>query len=153
MIDRCFGKFRSFAAAVVIAFLLLAASSGCSNNGSQRVAVWGDVTWKDKPVPTGIVYFSPDTKKGNKGPQGFALIKNGHYDSRDARSKGCVTGPQVVIVQGCNGEGISGTFPYGRPLFASYEMPVEVSAEGGQMDLKIPDSVPPATAASGSDVE
>jgi hypothetical protein len=117
------------------------------------VAVWGDVTWKGQPVPYGVVYFSPDTKKNNKGPQGFALIKEGHFDSRDAKSKGCVTGPLVAVVQGCTGEGRSSTFPYGKPLFASHELSLDVPAEGGQLDLTIPDSAKPYVLAPGSEVE
>ena len=138
MVARGLHKSLFVTATALLAFVAIA---GCGKKDSGRVAVWGEVTWKGRPVPMGVIYFSPDTKKGNRGPQGFALIKDGHYDSRDARSKGCVTGPQVVVVQGCNGLGVSGDFPYGRPLFASYEMPIEVAAEGGQMDLTVPDSV------------
>jgi hypothetical protein len=136
-----------------LAFLSATAAIGCGNGGAKRIAVWGDVTWKGHPVPRGIVYFGPDTKKGNKGPQGFALIKDGHYDSRDPLSKGCALGPQIAIVHGCDGRGISGTFPYGHPLFAPYEMPIDVSAEGGQVDLTIPASVPAAVATAETDGE
>jgi hypothetical protein len=144
---------RKSSVALAIMFLSIAAGSGCGRNDSQRVAVWGDVTWKGKPVPYGVVYFSPDTKKGNKGPQGFALIVEGHYDSRGAKSKGCVTGPLVAVVQGCSGEGISGTFPYGRPLFAAHELALDVPVEGGRLDLTIPDSAKPYHVAAGGDVE
>jgi hypothetical protein len=141
--------FRSIA----IGVLSLAALGGCGKDDSGRVAVWGAVTWQGKPVPAGVVYFSPDAKKGNKGPQGFALIRDGHYDSRDAKSKGCVTGPLVAIVQGCTGEGRSGTFPYGRPLFASHELSLEVPAGGGQVDLTVPDTAKPYIADPGSEVD
>jgi hypothetical protein len=139
--------------ATLAAVLYLINSSGCGKGDSGRVAVWGNVTWKGQPVPAGVIYFSPDTKKGNKGPQGFALIKEGHYDSRDAKSKGCVTGPLVAVVQGCIGEGRSGTFPYGRPLFASHELALDVPVDGGQLDLTIPDSAKPYNVAAGTDVE
>ena len=150
MLNRNFGK--SYLA-IAIAFWSLAVFSSCGKNNSQRVAVWGDVTWKGKPVPSGVVYFSPDTKKGNRGPQGFALIKAGHYDTRAAKSKGCVTGPLVAVVQGCTGEGISGTFPYGRPLFAPHELSLDVPAEGGELDLVIPDSAKAAVIGPASEAE
>lgn len=146
-------RFGTSACAVAIACISLLAGSGCGKSDSQRVAVWGDVTWKGQPVPYGVVYFSPDTKKGNSGPQGFALIQDGRYDSRDAKSKGCVTGPLVAVVQGCSGEGRNGTFPYGQPLFAPHELTLEVPADGGQLDLRIPDSAKPYVVAPGSEVE
>lgn len=146
-------SFRGPCFAFAISLLSLTALCGCGKSDSQRVAVWGDVTWKGKPVPAGVVYFNPDAKKGNKGPQGFALIKGGHYDSRDEKSKGCVTGPLVAVVQGCSGNGISGSFPYGRPLFAPHEISLDVAVEGGQVDLAIPDSAKPYAVAPGSDPE
>jgi hypothetical protein len=144
---------KSAVCIAIVAGLSLALSSGCGKSGVNRVRVWGNVTWKGQPVPRGVVYFSPDTTKGNKGPQGFALIKDGHYDSRDPLSKGCVTGPQVAIVHGCDGQGIGPGSPYGHNLFAPYQMPLDVSAEGGQVDLTIPDSAPAAAAASSRDGE
>ena len=146
MIVYRFGKSPTFALAV--ALLLLAFSSGCSEKDTGRVAVWGDVTWKGQPVPSGVVYFSPDTKKGNKGPQGYALIKAGAYDSRGELSKGCVTGPVMVSIQGCDGQGIVPGKPYGRSLFASHETSLDIPAEGGQIDLTVPDSAAPPAAAS-----
>ena len=124
------------------ALSLLVLASGCNDNSAGRVAVWGNVTWKGQAVPKGVVYFSPDTKKGNKGPQGYALIKDGRFDTRDAMSKGCVTGSQVAIVHGCSGEGVNSRFPYGRNLFAPFEISLDVPAEGGQTDLIIPESAP-----------
>lgn len=153
MLEHSLGKSLSFAVAIAIVFLSLVFSSGCRDNDSQRVAVWGDVKWKGQPVPAGVIYFSPDTKKGNRGPQGFAIIKEGHFDSRDEFSKGCVTGPLVAVVQGCTGQGKSSNFPYGRPLFAPIEMPLEVPAEGGQMDLTIPDSATTSAVHAESEIE
>ena len=130
--------------AITSAFVALAASAGCGQNGVPRNAVWGSVTWKGQPVPRGVIYISPDTTKGNSGPQGYALIKDGHYDTRDEHSKGCSAGPQIAVVQGCDGQGISPARPYGNSLFAPFEIPIEVAPKGSQADLKTPDSVAPA---------
>ena len=139
---------KSSACALATLTLLLFNSIGCSDNGPTRIAVWGDVTWKGQTVPSGVVYFGPDTSKGNKGPQGFALIKEGRYDTRYPLSKGCSTGPQIAVVHGCDGQGIGRGSPYGQNLFAPYEMPIDIPAEGGQVDIKIPDSAAPPGAAS-----
>lgn len=118
--------------------------TGCSENGPARTAIWGNVTWKGQPVPSGIVYFGPDSTKENKGPQGFALIKNGTFDTRGERSKGCMTGPHIATIQGADGQGITSGRPYGSSLFASYELKIDVPAEGGTIDLVVPDSAIPA---------
>ena len=130
--------------AIASAVLALAASAGCGQSGVPRNAVWGSVTWKGQPVPRGVIYISPDTKKGNSGPQGYALIKDGHYDTRDKLSKGCSAGPQIAVVQGCDGQGIGPGRPYGNSLFVPFEIPIEVAPDGSQADLTIPDSVLPA---------
>jgi hypothetical protein len=122
----------------------LACAAGCGSGATNRVAVWGNVTWKGAPVPSGIVYFSPDTKKGNSGPQGYALIKDGKFDTRDKLSKGCVTGAQVASVHGCDGQNPAPGRPYGSNLFAPFELAVEVAQAGGQMDLNVPDAAKPA---------
>ncbi|MEX0642989.1 MAG: hypothetical protein WD468_09835 [Pirellulales bacterium] len=153
MTERLFCRLLSFTIAISIGSLTFLASSGCGNGSSQRVAVWGDVTWKGQPVPAGVIYFNPDKKKGNTGPQGFALIQDGHFDSRAEFSKGCVTGPLVALIQGCTGEGKSSNFPYGRPLLAPVELPLDVPAEGGQIDLTIPDSAAPATVGANAEIE
>lgn len=61
---------------------------GCSKSTVDRVDAWGKVTWKGQPIPRGVIYFGPDGGKGNTGPQGYALIVDGLFDTRKASGKG-----------------------------------------------------------------
>lgn len=140
---------NQYTATIAIRFALLlafASLAGCGDSGPARTAIWGSVSWKGQPVPKGIVYFGPDTSKGNSGPQGFALIKDGMFDTRAKNSKGCMAGPHKAIVHGCDGQGIGPGSPYGHNLFSPYELAIEIPAEGGEINLTVPNSVPPAPA-------
>jgi hypothetical protein len=134
---------QRFLIAIAVASSLLVAA-GCGKRGPERLPVYGSVTWKGQPVPAGVVYLMPDANKGGSGPSGFALIKNGQYDSNDEKSKGCLAGPHIATIQGCTGEGISGSYPYGAPLFTQCEIAIDIPPEGGQLDIVIPDSTPAA---------
>src|SRR5262245_25910696 len=78
--------------------LLLAAvimiAISCSSKSSGRVDVWGTVTFKNKPVPAGLIVMNPDFSKGNDGPQGMAEIRDGRFDTRPL-DKGAPSGPVV----------------------------------------------------------
>lgn len=126
------------AAAVATFGLLMMMVVGCSKPKSDRLTFEGAVTWKGQPVPAGRVYFSPDTAKGGSGPQGYALITDGRYDTNSESSKGCHAGPQTAEVHGFDGQGEKG---FGNPLFAPYSISIEVPAEGGTIDLEVPADV------------
>ena len=126
---------------------------GCENGGPDRKAIWGTISWKGQQVPSGVVYFSPDTSKGSKGPQGFALIKEGKFDTRHERSKGCMTGPHIATIQAADGENITSGRPYGSSLFASYNLEIDIPPDGGEINLQVPDSVPPAPKTTAEDIE
>lgn len=128
-------------AIVAAALLSLLPCAGCGEDGPRRSALWGKVTWKGQPVPRGIVYFSPNAGKGNTGPQGYALIKDGVFDTRRSPGKGCVAGPHIVRIHGCSGQNISDSRPYGDPLFATYQTDLNVSDIGEEIDLTVPDTV------------
>jgi hypothetical protein len=128
-------------AKVVSTLLLLLLWAGCGENGPPRIALWGNVTWKGQPVPRGVIYFGPNVSKGNSGPQGYALIRDGVFDTRRSPGKGCVAGPHKVQIQGFNGQNVRSGRPYGDQLFASYETSLDVSADGGEIELIVPDTV------------
>src|SRR4051812_13383796 len=73
---------------------------GCA--ASERNDVSGEITYDGKPVPAGRIYFTPDLDKGNDGPQGYAPIKDGKYDTRKD-GQGATGGPMIVVIKGYNG--------------------------------------------------
>ena len=72
---------------------------GCSPAEIKRHRLQGTVEFDGKPVPFGTIYFDPDTTKANKGPQGFAKIVEGKFDT-DQGGKGHVGGPMKVRIVG-----------------------------------------------------
>ena len=53
--------------------------AGCAKSEERLYTVSGTVTFNGKPVPMGLVFFDPDTSKGNSGRQGFANIQGGKF--------------------------------------------------------------------------
>src|SRR5690606_13506637 len=88
--------------------------TGCGEDGPPRIAVNGTVNWKGQPVPRGVIYFGPDSSKGNTGPKGFALIVDGVFDTQGSPGKGCMAGPHKVEIQGFDGLNIRDGYPYGN---------------------------------------
>ncbi|WP_442483198.1 hypothetical protein [Aeoliella sp. SH292] len=128
----------------IVASCLLVLMVGCNKPKSDRMTIEGAVTWKGQPVPAGRVYFTPDESKGGSGPQGYAMIVNGRYDTGEEKSKGCHVGPHFAEVHGFDGQGSEG---FGSPLFAPYSISIEVPADGGTIDLEVPaDARPPIEA-------
>jgi hypothetical protein len=112
--------------------------AGC-DSGPKRCHVSGQVLYEGKPVPAGEIYFDPDFTKGHDGPQGFARIKDGRYDTREI-GKPLAAGPHVVRVLGCDGKIPPGEdLPFGRPLFAEYKQSVDIPAqENATVDIDVP---------------
>jgi hypothetical protein len=122
-----------------ILFLL----SGCSDQAPERFDGSGTVTFKGQLVPAGQVVFSPDLSKGNDGPQGYADIKGGRYDTRET-STGAPSGAVVVRIEGFDGQ-VQPDWPYGKPLFLNYRLEVELPRETFQKDFEVPASASAST--------
>lgn len=73
--------------------------AGCSESGPTRYRIQGTVEFDGQPVPAGTIYFDPDSSKGNKGPQGYATITDGKFDT-EISGKGHVGGPMIVRING-----------------------------------------------------
>lgn len=93
---------------------------GCSKRGPVLHRVHGTVTYAGKPVPVGRIVFDPDVMKGNGGPQGFAVIEGGRFDTAVNRGKGTCGGPMVITIDGYEPEG-SGRGGTTRPLVTEYK--------------------------------
>lgn len=120
---------------------VVASLAGCGEKGPQRYERWGTVTFQDKPVPAGIVYFDPDLHAGNDGPQGQAVITAGKYDTRLREQSGPGSGKYVVRIQA--NDGIAGPeAPIGKMLFINQ---VEIRVELPANDAELPIVIPPNT--------
>jgi hypothetical protein len=96
----------------------LALVLGCSDLESDRQRVSGTVTFQGEPIPYGDILFTPDDAQKNSGPQGFATIRNGRFDTSSADGKGYGGGPAVIRITGLSAEG--GT------LLCEYEFRIEL---------------------------
>lgn len=127
--------------AMLTSGVILAMSlAGCSGtDGPSQYELSGTVTFQGKPVPAGTITFEPDAVKGNRGPQGFATIKDGRYDTRED-GRGSVGGAQVVRISGSDGIDAGETFPTGKPLFEPYTTSVDLPKESSTHDFDVPAS-------------
>jgi hypothetical protein len=119
----------------------LALPAGC-DGGPKRYHVSGQVLHDGKPVPAGEIFFDPDPAKGNDGPQGFARIKDGRYDSRDGGTA-AGPGPQVVRILGFDGNARpDADQPFGKALFPEYRTSADVPKQDATFNFQIPARVP-----------
>jgi hypothetical protein len=119
--------------------LLAALVLGCGSGGSEQFHVSGRVTFGGQAVPAGTVIFEPDAVKGNNGPQAFARIRDGTFDTaRDGR--GTLGGPHKVTILGCDGVHISETSPQGKPLFEPFTTTADLPRAAAKLDLEVPTS-------------
>ena len=125
---------KNFSRLLVGALVVLA--GGC-DHGPKRHPVSGQVLYDGKPIPFGEIYFDPDVAKGNDGPQGFARIQDGQYDTREGGSP-AAPGPQLVRILGFNGKP-GPELPLGRPLFPEYTTSADIPVQGNAtLDFSVP---------------
>ncbi len=125
-----------FVSALVVSCFLVA---GCGrDDGPQRFEVSGKVTFDDMSVPAGRIQFEPDTSKGNKGPAGYAQIKDGTYSTQQT-GKGTVGGPHVVVILGFDGKPRPEIeLDSGTPIFPEYRATVELPKESTTKNFDVP---------------
>jgi len=117
--------------------LIALATSGCGEAGPNRYHVSGTVSFEGQPVPAGLVMFDPDVSSGNNGPQGFALIHDGVFNTADTGGKGPVAGPHRIRVSGYDGTQGNEAQPYGQPIFAEYVFPHTVPSEDSAIEIVV----------------
>ena len=123
--------------ACLLAVVVLIGTFGCAESAPEVLNVAGNVTYRGRPIPAGFVVFNPDRKQGNSGPQGFALINDGRFDtSQDGQ--GAVPGFVNMIVNGYDGRKATETSPHGSPLFVPYEKQVEISPSTSTFNVDVP---------------
>jgi hypothetical protein len=79
-------------------FVSLVLFSGCGDAGPKLYHISGEVTYDGKPVPEGMIYFTPNSSAGERGAQGLAFILNGKYNTLNGR--GVSSGPVSVVISG-----------------------------------------------------
>jgi len=124
--------------AVLLVALILAGSAGCGRRGPERFRVSGTVTHAGQPVPLGRVIFEPDTARGNDGPQGFAPIENGRFDTSGPHCKGAVGGPMRVLIDGLAGTGGEDPAASGTLLFPTHEEAIDLPRADSVRDFIVP---------------
>lgn len=112
--------------------LMLIATVGCGvGDQDGRMRLSGSVVYDGQPVPYGDIVFTPDGSKGNAGPQGFASIVDGKYDTNGIRGKGVTGGPMCLAVSAFKE-------PLGKGIIVETEFNLELPKEGGQFDIVVP---------------
>jgi len=109
----------------------LASFAGCTKQ-EKLYRVSGVVTYEGKPIPKGVIHFVPQTD----GPQGFANIWDGKYDTAK-EGKGVRGGSYDVRVGGFDGKEANEA-PFGQALFPEYTGTKELPAEDSTYDLDVP---------------
>jgi hypothetical protein len=132
-------RFQSRLAATSVLTLfvfLLPLVNGCGTSKVPRHNLSGRVTFRGKPVPVGLIVFEPDASRGNRGPQGYAQIFDGRYET-EKFGKGAIIGALRVEITGFPpGDGSAGN--PSTPLFPPYKTQVEVSADTSTLDFDVP---------------
>ncbi|MEW4561976.1 hypothetical protein AB1K70_05585 [Bremerella sp. JC770] len=124
---------------LTVLVFLLAILSGCQPSSDvQRYNVRGSVTYEGKPVPTGTIMMTP--ANGNKGPGGYAEIRDGRFDTATT-GQGPTGGPHHVVIQGYDGKSNpANELPMGKALFDPYETDVNLPTSDTTNDFDIPAS-------------
>jgi hypothetical protein len=115
--------------------ILLIAMAGCSSD-PRAYHVKGAVTYKGSPVPAGVLFFDPDVSKKNDGPQGYAFIKDGAFDTAATGGKGIVGGAYIVRIQGFDGKP-GQELPMGRMIFKEHQETVDFPKENNTRDFQV----------------
>lgn len=117
------------------AAVLLAAVgvAGCSPE-EKLYDVSGTVTYQGKPVPKGLIYFDPN----GGGPQGFANIEDGKYDTAaPGKGKGIRGGKYTVRINGFDGK-VGPEAPFGAAVFPEHTFNKELPAQNQTFDYEVP---------------
>lgn len=131
---------RHWVGAAVV--LVAATVVGCADTGPKRHRLSGEVKYDGQPIPYGDIVFTPDAAKKNDGPQGFAKIRDGRYETEG--DKGIGGGPTILHVTGFSG-------PDGKGIMCEVDISVDLPRDGGTHDITIPKQ-PLPTAKKGPEI-
>jgi hypothetical protein len=112
------------------------ALGGCGNR-PKLYPVSGTVTHAGRPLPAGVIFFDPDVTKQNKGPQGYAIIKDGRYDTAALGGKGVGGGAYLARIDGFDGKP-GRELPMGNVLFTQFQQPIDLPEAASTRDFDVP---------------
>lgn len=120
--------------------LLCCLALGCGGEKTYRVS--GKVTFKGQPVPSGKIYFMPDSAKGNTGQTGFANIRDGQFDTSASGGRGTIGGPVVIAIEGIDpaskDKAEKSPEVEAKALFPRYEIPADLPKSDTTKDIDVP---------------
>ena len=128
----------------VPAALLACGLLGCGSDAPETYHVSGNVTFDGKPVPAGLIRFTPDSSKSNSGPAGYARIADGRFDTSAEGGKGHVGGPMIVQIDGSSSDpgeiptDESGIEPDIKVLFSTWQTTADLPKEDATQDFEVP---------------
>jgi hypothetical protein len=120
-------------AAVLAAAL---AAAGCGSKADKTYTVTGTVTYMNKPIPKGKIFFDPDPTKGGTGTQGSATILNGKFTTA-VEGSGVRGGAYIVRILGFDGKEAAEA-PFGQFLFPEYTMTKEFPQADSELTVDVP---------------
>ena len=106
---------------------------GCGSSEPARISARGTVSLNGTPVRSGWIFFDPDLSQQTDGPQGFARIDNGHYDTRVGKGRGPIGGPSVVRIEG-------ETETNGSRVLVEYSTTIDLPKTAFTQDFDLPTS-------------
>jgi hypothetical protein len=110
---------------------------GCGHAGPKLYHISGEVTYDDKPIPEGVIYFTPNTATEERGSQGIAFILNGKYDT-SKKGRGVSSGTVSVIISG--NQRIADK-EEATPLFEDYIEEFEVPNQNTVKNFNVPANI------------
>lgn len=114
--------------------MLLGGCGGNVDSGPERYHVSGNVAFDGQPVERGMIYFAPTD--ANPGPEGFARIENGKYDTRQEGGKGHISGALVARIK-AEGPVSTNDEPTKAP-FEQWATEVDLPREDSVKDFAVP---------------
>jgi hypothetical protein len=123
----------------------VAACLFCGCGGEDGYHVSGKVTFDGKPVPAGMIYFTPDGAQNNEGPTGYAAIVDGEYDTSADGGKPVAGGPMIVRIDGNDptvkaqpAPGDTSGEVLVQTLFPTYETTADLPKDDTTQDFDVP---------------
>jgi len=119
--------------------------AGCADDkGPRKFNIKGKVTYDGTPLVSGQMTFVPDSDRGNSGPPGYAVVRDGKFSTEEMGGKASVSGPIKVLITGFDMSAEEGAESK-PPLFEDFLVVAEI--DPGQrlttLDFDVPEVAKP----------